>query len=230
MRLLLIEDDATLARSLSLMLRAEGFMVETAGLGADGAELAKLYSYDLILLDLSLPDLSGVEVLRGLRLAKIATPVMILSGSAEIATKLDTFAVGGDDYMTKPFHAHELVARILAVVRRSQGHAHSIIQTGNLTVNVDTKAVSIDGERIYLTRKEFQILELLSLRKGVIVSKEMFLDHLYGGIDEPEMKIIDVFVCKLRKKLAGAGGHRHIETCWGHGYVLNEPQDQRAAA
>ena len=106
--------------------------------------------------------------------------------------------------MTKPFHKDELVARIHAIVRRSKGHAQSVIQTGDLVVNLDTKTVEVGGQRVHLTGKEYQMLELLSLRKGTTLTKEMFLNHLYGGMDEPELKIIDVFICKLRKKLANA--------------------------
>jgi two-component system cell cycle response regulator CtrA len=125
--------------------------------------------------------------------------------------------------MTKPFHKDELVARIHAVVRRSKGHAQSVIHTGELQVNLDTKTVEVAGQRVHLTGKEYQMLELLSLRKGTTLTKEMFLNHLYGGMDEPELKIIDVFICKLRKKLAtAAGGKNFIETVWGRGYVLRE--------
>jgi two-component system cell cycle response regulator CtrA len=123
------------------------------------------------------------------------------------------------------------VARIHAIVRRSKGHAQSIIQTGELRVNLDAKTVEVNGERVHLTGKEYQMLELLSLRKGTTLTKEMFLNHLYGGIDEPELKIIDVFICKLRKKLAAAtGGQNYIETVWGRGYVLRDPKDQEVAA
>ena len=134
-----------------------------------------------------------------------------------------------DDYMTKPFHKDELVARIHAIVRRSRGHAQSVIQTGDLVVNLDTKTVAVNGARVHLTGKEYQMLELLSLRKGTTLTKEMFLNHLYGGMDEPEIKIIDVFMCKLRKKLAGAwNGKDYIETVWGRGYVLREPHADEA--
>ncbi len=226
MRVLLIEDDSATAQSIELMLKSEGFNVYTTDLGEEGIDLGKIYDYDLILLDLNLPDMSGMEVLRQLRNSKINTPVMILSGTSEIDTKVKTFGGGADDYMTKPFHKDELVARIHAVVRRSKGHAQSVIKTGDILVNLDAKTVEVNGSRVHLTGKEYQMLELLSLRKGTTLTKEMFLNHLYGGMDEPELKIIDVFICKLRKKLAAsAQGMHHIETVWGRGYVLRDPQE-----
>ncbi len=227
MRVLLIEDDSATAQSIELMLKSEGFNVYTTDLGEEGVDLGKIYDYDLILLDLSLPDMSGLEVLRQLRVGKVNTPVMILSGTAEIETKVKTLGGGADDYMTKPFHKDELIARIHAVVRRSKGHAQSIIKTGDILVNLDAKTVEVSGNRVHLTGKEYEMLELLSLRKGTTLTKEMFLNHLYGGMDEPELKIIDVFICKLRKKLAvAADGNHYIETVWGRGYVLRDPHDQ----
>ena len=229
MRVLLIEDDSATAQSIELMLKSEGFNVYTTDLGEEGVDLGKIYDYDLILLDLNLPDMSGLDVLRQLRVAKINTPIMILSGTAEIDTKVKSFGGGADDYMTKPFHKDELVARIHAVVRRSKGHAQSVIKTGDILVNLDAKTVEVNGSRVHLTGKEYQMLELLSLRKGTTLTKEMFLNHLYGGMDEPELKIIDVFICKLRKKLASAtNGAHYIETVWGRGYVLRDPQDMGA--
>ncbi len=230
MRVLLIEDDSATAQSIELMLKSEGFNVYTTDLGEEGIDLGKIYDYDLILLDLNLPDMSGLDVLRQLRVAKINTPIMILSGTAEIDTKVKSFGGGADDYMTKPFHKDELVARIHAVVRRSKGHAQSVIRTGDIVVNLDAKTVEVNGSRVHLTGKEYQMLELLSLRKGTTLTKEMFLNHLYGGMDEPELKIIDVFICKLRKKLATATiGAHYIETVWGRGYVLRDPQDMGTA-
>ena len=226
MRVLMIEDDSATAQSVELMLKSEGFNVYTTDLGEEGVDLGKIYDYDLILLDLNLPDMSGMDVLRQLRVGRINTPVMILSGTSEIDTKVKSFGGGADDYMTKPFHKDELVARIHAVVRRSKGHAQSVIRTGDILVNLDAKTVEVNGSRVHLTGKEYQMLELLSLRKGTTLTKEMFLNHLYGGMDEPELKIIDVFICKLRKKLAAStNGNHHIETVWGRGYVLRDPQE-----
>ena len=224
MRLLLVEDDPTTSRSIELMLTHANLNVYCTDLGEDGIDLAKLYDYDLILLDLNLPDMSGHDVLRQLRLARIETPILILSGSDDTDSKIKGFGFGADDYMTKPFHREELVARIHAIIRRSKGHAQSVIRTGKVAINLDAKTVEVEGKTVHLTGKEYQMLELLSLRKGTTLTKEMFLNHLYGGMDEPELKIIDVFICKLRKKLAEAtGGQNHIETVWGRGYVLRDP-------
>jgi len=226
MRVLLIEDDGTTAQSIELMLKSESFNVYKTDLGEEGVDLGKLYDYDIILLDLNLPDMSGFDVLRSLRVSKVKTPILILSGLAGLEDKVKGLGFGADDYMTKPFHKDELIARIHAIVRRSKGHAQSVINTGDLVVNLDTKTVEVGGQRVHLTGKEYQMLELLSLRKGTTLTKEMFLNHLYGGMDEPELKIIDVFICKLRKKLANASsGKNYIETVWGRGYVLREPAE-----
>jgi two-component system cell cycle response regulator CtrA len=227
MRILLIEDDSGTAQSIELMLKSESFNVYTTDLGEEGIDLGKVYDYDIILLDLNLPDMSGFEVLRSLRVSRVKTPTLILSGLADIEDKVKGFGCGADDYMTKPFHRDELVARIHAIVRRSKGHAQSLIQYGDLVVNLDSKMVEVNGARVHLTGKEYQMLELLALRKGMTLTKEMFLNHLYSGMDEPEIKIIDVFMCKLRKKLANAsGGKNYVETMWGRGYVLRHPAEE----
>lgn len=223
MRVLLVEDDPTTSRSIELMLTHANLNVYCTDLGEDGIDLAKLYDYDLILLDLNLPDMSGHEVLRQLRLSRVETPILILTGADDTESKIKSFGFGADDYLTKPFHREELVARIHAIIRRSKGHSQSVIRTGLVNVNLDAKTVEVEGNAVHLTGKEYQMLELLSLRKGTTLTKEMFLNHLYGGMDEPELKIIDVFICKLRKKLALAcGGENYIETVWGRGYVLRD--------
>ena len=229
MRVLLVEDDSATSKSIELMLRSEGFVCDTTDLGEDGLEIGKIYDYDIIILDLMLPDIDGYEVLRRLRAARVKTPILILSGLSELDNKLKGLGFGADDYLTKPFDKRELVARINAIVRRAKGHSQSIIKTGRLTINLDTRTVESNGAPVHLTGKEYGILELLSLRKGTTLTKEMFLNHLYGGIDEPELKIIDVFVCKLRKKLAAAcEGENYIETVWGRGYVLRDPAPTKA--
>jgi|TARA_R110002126_G_scaffold13118_1_gene56027 two-component system cell cycle response regulator CtrA len=226
MRVLLVEDDTSTAKSIELMLKSEGYVVDTTDLGEDGLEIGKIYDYDIIILDLMLPDMDGYDVLKALRAAKVETPILILSGLAEMENKIKGLGFGADDYLTKPFDKRELVARIQAIVRRSQGHAQSEIKTGKIAVNLDARTVNIDGQPLHLTGKEYGIIELLSLRKGTTLTKEMFLNHLYGGMDEPEVKIIDVFICKLRKKIEKAsGGENYIETVWGRGYVLRDPTE-----
>ncbi|MFN3077049.1 MAG: response regulator transcription factor CtrA [Alphaproteobacteria bacterium] len=226
MRVLLIEDEPTTAHSIEVSLRREGMVVDAVTTGEEGLEVGRLYDYDVIVLDLMLPDMDGYEVLRRLRSSKVDVPVLILSGLDGTDKKIKGLGIGADDYLTKPFDKNELIARIQAIVRRSKGHAESVIRTGRLAVNLDARTAAIDNAPLHLTGKEYGILELLSLRKGSTLTKEMFLNHLYGGIDEPEFKIIDVFVCKLRKKLSQASeGRNFIETVWGRGYVLRDPDE-----
>jgi two-component system cell cycle response regulator CtrA len=228
MRILLAEMDGAVAQSIEMMLKSEAFNVYTTDHGGEAVDLGKLYDYDLILLG-DTPDLTGCDMLKSLRLAKIKSPIIILSGNKNVDCVVQALALGADDYMTKPFHKDELAARIHAIVRRSKGHPSSIVTTGNLSVNMHTKTVEVNGQQVRLTAKEYAILELLSLRKGMTTSKEMILNHLYGGMDEPEIKIIDVFVCKIRKKLRDVEGHE-IETVWGRGYVLRDTALPRVAS
>lgn len=231
MRTLVIEDDPVSARLVETALKAEQAIVELANCGEDGIELAKLYDFDIIVLDLRLPDVDGYEVVRRLRAGRVKTPILILSGKSDPTDKVRGLVGGADDYLTKPFNRAEFVARIHAIVRRAKGHSDSIIRTGRMVINTDARSVDINGQRLHVTGKEYRILELLSLRKGTILTKEMFLDHLYGGMDEPELKIIDVFICKLRKKIAAVtGGCHYIETVWGCGYLLKDPEPPSALA
>ncbi|MEI6642286.1 MAG: response regulator transcription factor [Novosphingobium sp.] len=231
MRVLLMEDEPTTVKAIEFCLSTKGFNVYTTDLAEEGLELAKLYNYDIIVLDLNLPDMHGYDVLKKLRFANVHTPVLILSGNSEMGSKLCCFGIGADDYVTKPFQREELVARIQAVVRRSKGHAQSVIRTGKLVVNLNTRMVMADGSGVHLTNKEYSIVELLALHKGKTLTKDMFLDHLYRGIEEPEPKIIDVFICGLRRKLTHAcRGENYIETIWGRGYSLVDREDFAEAA
>ena len=227
---MLVEDDAQTAECVELMLKAEAMSCYSTDLGEEAVELAKLYDYDIILLDLNLPDISGYEVLRRLRSVKIKTPVMVVSGMAGVEDKVKAFNLGADDYLTKPFHKGEMVARIQAIVRRSKGHAQSVIEIDGLAIDLDRKVVSLKGVEIHLSGKEYELMELLALRRGAVLTKEMIMNHLYGGMDEPELKIIDVFVHKLRKKLGDAGELNRIKTVWGQGYVLNDGRPAALAA
>ena len=193
MRVLLIEDDSATAQSIELMLKSENFNVYTTDLGEEGIDLGKLYDYDIILLDLNLPDMSGYEVLRTLRVAKVKTPILILSGLAGIEDKVKGLGFGADDYLTKPFHKDEMVARIHAIVRRSKGHAQSVITTGDLIVNLDQKTVEVSGSRVHLTGKEYQMLELALAAQGH--------DADQGDVPQPSLR---------RHGRAGAEDHRRV--------------------
>lgn len=230
MRILLVDDDFSTVETIKLSLEGEDFVVDSTDLGEDGLEIAKLYDYDLIVLDLMLPDIDGHEVLRRLRLARVPTPVLILSGLEEPADKVKGFGLGADDYLTKPFDRAELIARIRTIVRRSRGHAQSIIRTGTLAVNLDARNVEVDGRTVPLSGKQYGIIELLSLRKGKMVSRDQIMDHLYGGIDTPESKVLDVFVHKIRSKLAACGVDEGcIETVWGQGFILRDQDTETVA-
>ena len=222
MRVLLAENDVTAARGISLILKSAGFTVDHTDLGREALEMVRRYDYDLILLDLMLPDIEGYEVVRRLRAARLATPVIVLSALCRPQAKVRAFAVGADDFITKPFDHAELVARMQAILRRSKGYSEPTLRVGPLQLNLDSREVSVEGKPVHLTGKEYAILELLVLRKGMVLTKDAFLNHLYGGMDEPEMKIIDVFVCKLRKKLQSAGAGHLISTVWGRGYMLRD--------
>lgn len=224
MRILLIEPDRPCAQSIELGLKCEGFNVYTTDLGEEGVDLGTLYDYDIILTELNLPDIPGFEVISSIRKNRVDTPIMIITSNKDVDNIVRGLGTGADDYMKKPFHKDEMVARICAIVRRSKGHADAVIETGGYKVDLNSKRVTADGVQVDLTGKEYQIIELLSLRKGTTITKEMIRNHLYGGMDEPELKIVDVFICKLRKKLMEAvDGPHGIETVWGRGYVLRDP-------
>lgn len=228
MRVLLVEDDFTAARGLSLMLKAANAVVDHADTGEEALELVRHYDYDIVLLDLMLPDIEGYEVVRRMRVARNDTPVLILSGLCRPQAKVKGLGLGADDFITKPFDKGELLARMQAVVRRSKGFSKPALRIGPMELNLDSREVMVDNTVVHLTGKEYAILELLVLRKGMVLTKEAFLNHLYGGMDEPEMKIIDVFICKLRKKLAQAGADNLIGTVWGRGYMIREPATEGA--
>ena len=224
MRALLVEDDITASRGIALMLKSGGAVVDVADTGEEALELVRHYDYDIVVLDLMLPDMDGYDVVRRMRAGRIDTPVLILSGLSRPQAKVKGFGLGADDFITKPFDKAELLARIQAVVRRSKGYSQPMLRIGPLQLNLDSREVSVGGRPVHLTGKEYAILELLVLRKGMVLTKETFLNHLYGGMDEPELKIIDVFICKLRKKLAQAGADNLIGTAWGRGYMMREPE------
>jgi len=221
MKVLLIEDEIVTSRGIELVLRGEDVYVNTAGCGEEGVDFARHFDYDAIILDLNLPDISGFEVLRLLRRAGTDTPVIVLSGSATVDSKVKALNVGADDYMTKPFSNEELVGRLRALVRRSKGYSDSRISFGPMTLDMAATTVETDGRRVRLSGKEYQILELLSLRRGVAVSKETLINHIYSDGEGPDSPTIGLFMCRLRKKLAAAsGGEHYIETVRDQGYLM----------
>jgi len=231
MRVLIASLDSFTATSTRLILTKEKVTCDTTDLGEDALQVARLYEYDIILFDLMLPDMESYRTLGRLHAAGVRAPILILSRPGELDQRLKFLHSGADDFLIKPFDSREPIARIQVIVRRSNGHSESAIRIGKLVVNLDTRIVSIDDQPVHLTNKEYAILELLSLRKGTTVTRENLLDQLYGGMDEPELKTFDVFICKLRKKLAQAtGGSHYIETVWGNGYVLRDRPPQSRTA
>ncbi len=222
MRVLIVEDDGLSNRALGLLLRSSGVIVDHIDSGEEALELTRHYDYDVVLVDLVLPDMEGYDVVRRMRAARVDTPVIIQSALVRPQARVKAFGMGADDFITKPFDHAELFARMQAIVRRSKGYSQPTLRCGSLQLNLDSREVLVSGQRVHLTGKEYSILELLVLRKGMVLTKEVFLNHLYGGMDEPEMKIIDVFICKLRKKLAEAGAPNVIGTVWGRGYMVRD--------
>ncbi len=230
MRILLLENKFTSSRTIYSALTKASFSVDMVQCDQEVIELLRNYDYGLAILYLQHPDIHGYDTLSTLRSLKLATPVIVISPVNNPEVKTKAFAAGADDYLTAPFDPTELTARIQAILRRAHGYAHPIAHIGDLTVNLNSHAVMVNNQPVHLTGKEFAILELLVLRKGIAQTKETFLNHLYGGRDEPDIKIIDVFICKLRKKLQAAGVGNLISTVWGRGYILNDPQTTKPSA
>ncbi len=222
MRVLLVEEKGGHSLETKSFLGKASILVEQVSGGEEALEMLRLYEHDLILIGPALSDMTGTEALRKLREAQLRTPALLLMAPQNAQEKLHAFALGADDVLVAPFDPAELLARIQAIIRRSKGHSQSTLKIGPLSLCLVSQTVTVSGASISLTGKEYAILELLALRKGSVLTKQIFLDHLYGGLDEPEMKIIDVFVCNLRKKLARAGAANLIETVWGRGYALRE--------
>lgn len=229
MRALLIEDILPEANAIKLALQSSDILCDIVASGEEACQFARLYEYNIMILDLVLPDMHGLDLLKQLRAAAVNTPILVLSGlqDTEIITK--ALGLGADDYLRKPFDGSELISRVHAIIRRAKGYADSLFRVGRLTVSMEDRIAYMENTPLHLTKKEFCMLELLALRQGAVITKDMFLNALYGGQDEPELKIIDVFICKIRKKFAkaiGRIGEHYIQTSWGRGYVLRNPEEQ----
>ncbi len=223
MRVLMVENDLVSCRSLTQALRGNGAVVEHVESGDEALEMVRHYDFDIVLIDLMLPDFDGYEVVRRMRAGRIDTPVLMTAALVRPQARIKAFAMGADDFVTKPYDINECVARMQAIVRRSKGYSQPVLRVGDVQLSLDTREVTVAGTAVHLTGKEYSILELLVMRKGMVLTKDVFLNHLYGGMDEPEVKIIDVFICKLRKKLAEAGAPSVIGTVWGRGYTVRDP-------
>lgn len=221
MRLLLVEDADRLRRSLLMGLRREGFAVDEAANGNEGLELALARPYDVIVLDIMLPGMDGLEILRRVRAAKQTTPVLMLTARDSVFDRVEGLSTGADDYLVKPFAFAELVARIRALVRRSFSQGDPQIEIENLIVDPQAGAARCDDHEVPLTRREYQLLELLALRKGQIVSRRDIEAALYEGDAIPNSNAIDSAVCRVRGKLEQAGVTAEIKTARGRGYVLS---------
>ena len=223
MKILIIEDDTALAKTVQIVFKKLNIQSDHVESGDEAIEYLSTYTYDLIMLDVLLPDTHGVELLKLIRKKGVNTPVLIVSGLDDNKYKVDGLNQGADDYITKPFNQEELIARVNAIIRRSKGFPTSVINIGPLQINLDSKLAYLNNKNVGLTNKEYAILEILALKQGKPVPKDYLLNQLYGGIDEPEPKIIDVFVCKLRNKLKKITNKNYIGTIWGQGYVLADP-------
>ena len=229
MRVLLIEDDSATAQSIELMLQSEGFNVYTTDLGEEGVDLGKLYDYDIILLDLNLPDMSGYEVLKTLRVSKVSTPILILSGLAGIDDKVRGLGFGADDYMTKPFDERELLARIRSLLRRLEGHrpeaapaaGQAVVFAGWRFDPTVRTLVADDGKPVELTSSEFNLLAVLLAAPGKVLSRDHLMNAVYKRSWQPMDRSIDVLVTRLRRKLESRGQPEMIKTVRGSGYTFS---------
>ena len=228
MRILLVDDDPTAAAVLRAALVGEGHQVDVAGSALEAQELADGLSYSVVILDLGLPDQSGLSMLRDLR-QRQDVPVIILSGVVELDAKLNSLSAGADDYVTKPFHLREVIARIEAVVRRADQGETEFLSAGSLTLDVKRGTLRICDNPIHITPTEFAILEQLLRWKGRLVIKENLAGNIHGSADERSLRLLSVFISQLRRKLALAG-EDPIETVWGQGYIVRATSGDRLKA
>ncbi len=221
MRLLIVEDNEHLAQSLSKVFQAKGYAVDCARRGEDGDEALHTQPYDLVILDLGLPDMDGLEVLRRLRLRKSRVPVLVLTARDSLQKRVDGLNLGADDYLGKPFALTELEARAGALIRRGVGGESPVLRHGRLTLDTVGRVARVDSASLDLPRRELCLLELLLLRAGQVVGKQTLLEKLFGFDDEAGLNAIELYVHRLRKKLEPAG--IHVRTIRGLGYLLENP-------
>lgn len=230
MNILIVEDDTVIADAIGITSSQAGYHhVHTKTIEEALNELNHNH-VDAVLLDINQPDGDGTRLTRLIRKSYLPAPILVISGNSRVDDRITALGAGADGYLTKPFDRYELLAYLEATIRRANGHASALIKAGNLMMDLSCNLISIDGKFVPLTQKEYQIVNLLCMRKGAVLSKESFISHIYGGIDEPDSKIIDVFVCKLRRKLEKSGlKNARIDTVWGQGYVLRDEDEENEA-
>jgi two-component system cell cycle response regulator CtrA len=222
MRILLVDGKADPTSAFVSDLVANGFTVEITNTGIDALDLLRHYAFDLVLVQFVLPDTDGITFLTRMRTAGHNAPVLALNSAAQARYRTKALAAGADDVVEQGTDRDELIARMRAIVRRTRGHGQSRLQVGALALDIDQQMVTANGQHVHFTAKEFALLQLLMLRKNMVMTKDAILTNLYGGMDEPDIKIIDVFVCKIRNKLAKVGIADAISTVWGRGYTVRD--------
>ena len=228
MRLLVIEDDATLRESLANKLSEGGFAVEQAADGKEGLYFASEYPIDLAIIDLGLPEMSGLEIIKQVRADGHTYPILILTARDRWEDKVDGLSAGADDYVVKPFHFEEVSARVNALLRRSGGWASSTLSAGPITLDTSRQDLSVEGNSIELTSYEYRIIEHLMIRAGEVISKTELTDRLYDQDFERDSNVIEVFIGRLRKKLDPENSLKPIETLRGRGYRFALERNQTA--
>jgi len=225
MRILVVEDEVKLCEQIQQFFADKGFAVDTANTGQDGYFMGKEYPIDAAVIDIGLPDFSGIELIKRLRKDKVTVPILILTARSRWQEKVEGLEAGADDYLVKPFHYEELQARINALIRRSAGVAHPVLTHDNIELDTVAQEVTVSGVKQELTAYEYKVLEYLMFRKGEVVSKSVLTAHIYDEDFDRDSNVLEVFIGRLRKKLDPDGTRKPIETLRGRGYLISAKQD-----
>lgn len=220
MRILLVEDEQLLCEQIAKYFTDKGFAVDTANSGSDGLYLASEFPVDVAIVDIGLPDFSGLELVSKLRAQESTLPILLLTARSRWQDKVEGLEAGADDYLAKPFHFEELMARVNALLRRSQGKAHPVLTFANIRLDTVSQEVTVDDEKVELTAFEYKVLEYLMFRRGEVVSKSVLTEHIYNEDFDRDSNVIEVFIGRLRKKIDPQGVTKPIETLRGRGYRI----------
>ena len=226
MRILLVEDEAPLRETLAARLKRDGYAVDVAGDGEEGLYLGREMPVDIAVIDLGLPKMSGMELVTALRREGKKFPILILTARSSWQDKVEGLKTGADDYLVKPFHVEELLARINALVRRASGWTRSVLECGPIALDTTAQSVSVEGQAVELTSYEYKVLEYLILHAGELVSKADLTEHIYQQDFDRDSNVLEVFIGRLRKKLDPDGELKPIETVRGRGYRFAIPRDE----